>query len=180
MRKITKTIKICHFDELNEEAKERAINNEREVTLDYEWWKWILEDLVEQCAKLGVKFEVDDVRFDLCRGGYCYVLSDDLSFDWQSEVNLPAKFGAYQNYMGGGINGQIQSEEVDESRITERAPYERADIIINKLNSCYAIFEDTLERLWKEYTEIQTDEYLIDIIKGNDFEYTEEGEMYNG
>ena len=61
-----------------------------------------------------------------------------------------------------------------------KAPYERINIIIDKLNKCLEIFKDTFEKLWSLYTEIQTDEYLIDIIKGNDFEYTEEGERYDG
>ena len=179
MRKVTKTKLIYMFHELSEEAKERAIGNEREVTLDYEWWEWILEDLQEQCAKLGVKFEINDVTFDLGRGAYLCICSDNLHFDWHSHIDLPVKFGAYQNYNGGGMNGGIQSELITVDRVEAEEGEDPQDII-DKITEMQFIFESKLEELWKEYSEIQTDEYLIDIIEGNDLEYTEEGEIYNG
>ena len=179
MREITKNIKIYTFDELNEEAQEKALDNEREVTLSYEWWEWILDDLQEQCAKFGIIFKTNDVFFDLGRGAYLYIYSENLSFKWKSEVDLPVKFGAYQNYHGGGINEAIQSEFVDDFRV-RKAGKESCAYVAMRVNNCLEIFERTLEKLWQEHQEIQTDEYLIDIIKGNDLEYTEEGEIYNG
>ena len=177
MREETIINKIFTFDELSEEAKEKAINDFAESNMDYDWWEWILEDLVEQCGKFGVHFSTEDVHFDLNRGGYCYVYSNKITFDWISDVDLLAKLGAYQNYMGGGMNGRIQTEMVDESRIIERAPYERVNTIIDKLNKCYDIFSDTLERLWKEYGEIQSEKYIIEQIEANDYEFYEDGRM---
>ena len=179
MREITETRTVYMFHELSEEAKERAIENEREVTLDYEWWEWIIEDLQEQCARLGVKFENDDIFFDLGRGAHLCVYSNKLSFDWYSHIDLPVKFGAYQNYNGGGMNGGIQTELIDTSRVTAEEGEDPQDII-DKISEVQGIFESKLEELWKEYSKIQTDEYLTDIIEGNDLEYTKEGEMYSG
>ena len=180
MREETKIIKIYTFDELSEEAKERAINKEREITLDYEWWEWILEDLTEQCKELGVYFKTDDLTFDLNRGAYLAIYSDKLSFEWEAEIDLPCKFGAYQNYMGGGINGRIQSEFIDDFRITNLGKGEKKASIADRLNKCLTIFERTLESLWREYKEVQSDEYLIDNIKENELEYTKEGDVYYG
>lgn len=180
MRTINKTIKIYTFEELSEDAQETAIMHEREVTLDYSWWQWIIEDLQGQCEEKGIKFSTDDIQFNLGRGAYLYVYSNKLILKWQAEIDLPTKFGAYQNYHGGGINCSIQSEFIEDFRVSNLGRGEKKNCVARKLNACLVLFEETLASLWREYHEIQEDKYLIDIIKGNDLEYTEEGEIYNG
>ena len=179
MREVTEITKVYTFDELSEEAKEKAINREREMTLDYEWWEWILEDLQEQCAQFGVHFEIDDISFNLDRGGYLYIYSENLSFDWISHIDLPIKFGAYQNYLGGGMNGCIQSEQITIDRVEAEEGEDLQDVV-DKISEVQGLFESGLERLWTEYGDIQEDEYLIESIKENDLEFTEEGDIYNG
>ena len=177
MRTIKTIIKVYTFDELSEDSKEVAINNERENTLDYDWWDWIIEDLIEQSNKYGVEFVSDDVSFELDRGANICIYSENLRFKWESHVDLPIKFGAYQNYLGGGMSTAILSEQITVDRVEEEEGEDAGDII-EKLSEVQSIFENTLEKLHKEYQDIQSDDYLIESIKEKDLEFLENGESY--
>ena len=49
--------KVYTFDELSDEAKQKAIEHWREGYLDYDWWDAVYED-ADQCAKiLGINID---------------------------------------------------------------------------------------------------------------------------
>lgn len=58
MRTMTKN--IYKFDELPEKIQDKAIENERDINVDHDWWDWIYED----AETIGLKIE----GFDLGRG----------------------------------------------------------------------------------------------------------------
>jgi hypothetical protein len=55
----TKTITLFRFDELSDDAKDKARNRFREHALDYDWW----ESTYEDAANVGIKIH----SFDLDR-----------------------------------------------------------------------------------------------------------------
>ena len=57
----TKTINVYSFDELSEQAKEKAREWFRAGTLDYEWWDGVFEDAKRVGALIGIG--IDDIRF---------------------------------------------------------------------------------------------------------------------
>lgn len=59
----TKTINLYEFDELSEDAKEKALQNLWDINVDHEWWDYIYED----AERIGLKI----TGFDIDRGNYC-------------------------------------------------------------------------------------------------------------
>lgn len=49
----TKTIKLFNFSELPKEAKEKALNNNRDYNVDGDWSSWLLDDWEERLNKMG-------------------------------------------------------------------------------------------------------------------------------
>ena len=60
----------------------------------------IIEDLVNDAAELGFELDANRIYFDDSRGWSLYIRGYDL--------DLPVnKFGAYREYLGGGVRGSI-------------------------------------------------------------------------
>ena len=55
-------IKVYEFNELSEEAKEKAIEKLWNINVDYEWWDCVYDD----AENIGLKIK----EFDLDRGSY--------------------------------------------------------------------------------------------------------------
>ena len=58
-------VKLFQFDELTEEAKEKAIQDNYDINVNHEWWDGIDSDLYSIEAKLE--------EFDIDRGSYCTI-----------------------------------------------------------------------------------------------------------
>ena len=54
---ITRTITLYKFDELSEEARQKALDNHRGINVDYNWWEYIYND----AANIGLTI----TEFDL-------------------------------------------------------------------------------------------------------------------
>lgn len=57
-----KEIKVYAFDELSDEAKDKAINKLYDINVGYEWWDSIYED----ARNIGLEIE----SFDIDRGSF--------------------------------------------------------------------------------------------------------------
>lgn len=77
MRTIKTT--VYTFDELSDEAKQSAIDNNRDINIDYEWWDYIYNDTIEIGKILGI--DITNIYFSgfssqgdgACfEGGYSY------------------------------------------------------------------------------------------------------------
>lgn len=64
-------ISIYSFDELSDEAKERAREWYRDGALDYEWWDSIYEDFERICEILGIELNRRKQANPAARGGPC-------------------------------------------------------------------------------------------------------------
>lgn len=74
MRKVT--TKLYKFDELSDEAKETALNNNRYIeTEHFEWWQFAYDDFRRIINKLNGD-KVDKFYFNIDRGAFC-------SFEWR-------------------------------------------------------------------------------------------------
>ena len=92
----------------------------------------IINDLVNKAYKLGFELSADRIYFDDSRSWSLYIYGSDL--------DLPVnKFGAYRNYLGGGVRGSICSNGRAEDNTLELAElFEKAlKEIENLYNSGY-------------------------------------------
>ena len=64
MKEVTKVIKVYSFDELSEEAQERACQQVGDSMTDDAWWYEDTFDLfVEHCKEYGMEVDVDNIKF---------------------------------------------------------------------------------------------------------------------
>ena len=55
--------KVYLFSELSDQAKQKVIEDNYDINVDYEWW----ESAYEDAANIGLKI----TGFDIDRGSYC-------------------------------------------------------------------------------------------------------------
>lgn len=56
-------IKLCRVTELNEKAKEQAIEAFRDLNVNSGWWQYTYEDFKEICATIGIEVDTEDIYF---------------------------------------------------------------------------------------------------------------------
>ena len=92
----------------------------------------IIEDLVNKAEELGFELNANRIYFDDSRSWSLYICGYDLDLD----VN---KFGAYRNYLGGGVrsgicsNGRVEDNTLELAELFEKA----LEQIENLYNSGY-------------------------------------------
>ena len=83
--------------------------------IDFEFdYENIIEDLVNKANELGFELNPNRIYFDDSRSWSLYICGYDLDLD----VN---KFGAYRNYLGGGVRSGICSNGRAENNTLELA-----------------------------------------------------------
>lgn len=92
--------------------------------------KMIIDELAEKAEELGFELSADRIYFDDSRGWSLYVYGGDLDL-------AVGKFGAYRNYLGGGVRGSICSNGRAKDNTLELAE----------------LFEDALEKIEKVYNQ---------------------------
>lgn len=164
--------KVYKFDELNEAGKEAAINKLQDINVDYEWWESIYEDANNIGLSLQ-SFDLDRNRhatgtFTLAanevaqnifnnHGEMCETYKTATSFmeEWQP---------VFYAYMDEGGEHYEDSELEDQLQELE-------DDFLKSLLEDYSIM------LQKESEYLMSSEAIIETIKANEYEFTQDGRM---
>ena len=77
------TINLYELQELNEQAKQKALDEYRYINVEHEWWDYIFEDFKTICATIGIIADTDKMYF---RGFHSR--GDGSAFD--ATINVPA------------------------------------------------------------------------------------------
>ena len=166
-------IKLYPFDELSEDAKEKAIEQNYEANVCFEWWESVYED----AANIGLKL----TGFDIDRGNYC---KGDFTLSaievYQNIVNSHGK--DCETYKTAEIFKEEWQPIFDNYMNEEHEEFESRESE-DKLNDLEADFlnnllEDYLSLLEQEYEYLTSEEAIIEYIKANGFEFYESGEVY--
>jgi len=189
-----KIVKTYKFDELSEEAKERAIEDNQEINMDcsrdmvYE----VREEFVSAVKeKFGIDLDMDSVVFDIGRGGYFGVTSDGLnraiSYEFGvEEIDIPDKVGFYLIDRGGGINTPSNTEK-GRADVLEYSDEEELDELEKSViqKRIYDIVDEIIDLCGKYYVYCQkieqepfTEEAIIETLKINEYDFKENGEMF--
>jgi hypothetical protein len=158
MRKVI--TKVFKYDELTDEAKEKALNWYVPIAYEYGWWEGILDD----AGQIGLKikgFDIDGSSIDaslmlspltVCKkilanhGSSCDTFS--LAFRW---------FPTFQNV-----------DDEGEPTYTEE----------NIKDFLYELKEEYLSLLRAEQEFMTSKEAMEESIRANEYEFTEHGEKY--
>lgn len=60
----TITLQLYDFDELNQEAKQKALTTYKDLNVDFDWWESDYTDFVQLCAYLGIAVDIKSIRFE--------------------------------------------------------------------------------------------------------------------
>ena len=172
----TKTYNVYTFDELTDEQKEKAIENLRNINVDYDWWDATYYD----ASEIGLQLE----SFDLDRnrhatgkfidgvenvarliienyGATCETYKIAVAYQHDRDALVSKLSDGKNTYVvteENEIEFDEQCDELDESFLKD-------------------LLEDYSINLQNEYKYRMSDESIIETIQANEYEFTENGKI---
>ena len=157
--------KVYQFEELDEQTKEKAIDNYRYIGVESDfWYEWIKEDLIS----VGIELR----SFDIDRGSFAEIhLKDfyetcDLILKWHGENCETYKIAERYIEEYQDIQYHIQDDEYLD---------EKLDDLDEEYQKEFS--EEVLSMLRFEFEHMTSDEYIIEMFEANEYEFTEEGKL---
>lgn len=171
-------IKVYKFDELSEQAKQKAISNYHDVNTDHNWWDFIYEDAKENSG-------IQITGFDLDRGRYIEgkFIEGAHESAWLVTTNHGEDTSTYKvaKYFIEEYGEIVQrhSDWVHIDKVAEGNEYE-FDIEADECEKSYldSILAEYVTILHKQYEYLQSDEAISKAITANEYEFTFEGERF--
>ena len=159
-------IKVYKFEELDEQTKEKVIDNYRTINVeDTFWYEWIKEDF----NRLGLEIQ----EFDLGRRNYIKIYIDNFK---DTSESILQEFGDSVGVKQTAKNYLDQYNKIL-SNFKEDEDIERElEILDDQYEKEYS--EDILSYLRSNYEQDISDEAVIDTIEANDYDFTTEGKIY--
>lgn len=166
--------KVYQFNELNENAKENAINSNSEINVDYDWW----ENVYYDAEIIGLK--ITSFRLDRNRNASGEFLTT--AYDVCNSIleNHGVECATYET--ANKFKG-IESEFLRKCKIEndgdEDTTYEQdceySDLEEDFLNE---LLEDYSVMLQSECEYLQSDEAISETLIANEYEFTKEGNRF--
>ena len=169
--------KVYRFKELDEQAKEKAIGNNRETFVMDSWWEFVEYDL----EMFGLKLE----EFDLGRRDYVklemYYASDkicdnimkisgDTTEIYKTAERYGKKYKLIQDDMESLNDMDTDKDEHDLTRLLHKTQ-DLEDEFLKEIS------EEALSMLKNEYEYLTSEECIIEMFEANEYEFTEEGKL---
>ena len=193
------TINTYKFKELKKEVKEKVIDDNREVNVNYEWWEFDVVDLKDR-IKAELDLDIENVYFELMsRGNNIHIDSQEVigglcsKYPKLYDLEIPNKFGLFCNYLGGGLSGGLNGSEFDEEHIVMEEEYaedesinKEVEMVMNNkikhnimkdLTKLQEMLKNFYIGLNESYDYLMSDESIIETIECNDYRFKECGEM---
>lgn len=161
------------YDELSDNAKEKALEKMLDINVDYEWW----ESTYEDARNVGLKIN----SFDIDRGAYCkgdfmasaeetaHKIIDNHGHDCET-------FKTATDYLKER-DGLIKAAPKDENGDFENEY--QLDRQLDDLDEEFkkSILEDYRIILSKEYDYMTGKEAIEETIRANDYDFTKDGKF---
>lgn len=172
MREDTVTTKVFPFDELSDEAKESAVENLSTINHDYDWWDCTFEDAKTVKIKL-VSFDLDRDRH--CTGEFIEYAEDTAKAILKEHGETCETYQTAKSFLD-----EYNKEKTEFVAIkSENEEYEDSGSYDDLMNEFLkSILEDYSIILQKESEYLQSAESIIETIKANEYEFTENGKLY--
>jgi len=166
------TITTYEFDELSPEAQRRAIDTLWDINVAYDWWDCIYED----AETVGIKITSFDLYYHYCRGEFIenarYTANKILQYHGETcETYQTAK--VFLDTLNRFLEAADKDEYGELAYLSDEQQVEEME-----LEFLRAILEDYRMLLQKEYDYQTSDEAIIETIRANEYEFTENGELY--
>jgi hypothetical protein len=194
----TKTINIYEFSELSEEAKQKAVENNRDIVIAHDWSSFVIEEIKKQNSDY---FTIENIYFsgfwsqgDGAMFEYSCI-TEKLYFEAVESLSLPnwKKAILKNGYHSakGKHRGHYYHEkcclhdihiETDNGmqyyKNIERLFYENEDLICDYVIEKYEeLCREIYEKLENEYNCQTSDEVIIETIEANNYEFDVDGNI---
>ena len=173
--------KVYQFKELDEQTKEKAIDNYRHISVEDDfWYEFIKEDLIS----VGIELR----SFDLNRGSFAEIHIEDF---YDTCKKIIDSHGVLCKTYIIAIRYIFEYNSIKE-KIDNLECYENDDSDEEHLNKLMQLDKDledldeeyqqefsweVLSMLRKEYEYMTSDEHIIEMFEDNDWEFTEDGKQ---
>lgn len=187
----TETIKLLKFDELSQEAKERAINSNREIN-SIDDFSWVFDNL-KQNIKEKTALDLNNINIDensksafiFCDNGEVFVELRK-KFKELNNLEIDNKFGVWFSYMGScnrSVIGEIELLNYEEAEQLEydfqeaenkKIKEEIENILLSVLDCLKEGYQDYIKSINYNYS----DEGIAETLRANEYDFLENGERF--
>lgn len=193
MREVKLVKKLYQFDELYEDIKDEVIDEHRYINIDDSWYEYIVEDFfLDTYIRYGIEF--NDIEFDLGRDKFLKV--NNISVNHDVFLNRLLIEGVINKRLYDKLKRQSDKFTIDikcykyavEVIITDYSEVDRKGYLVTDylerevdLESWFKhnIVNRLLNILEDFYNSLISDEYIIETLKANDYEFTVDGKIFN-
>ena len=173
--------KVYQFDELDEQTKEKAIDNYRYISVENDFWYDCIKEILNSA---GIELR----SFDIDRGSFAEIHLEDFYdtckkiIDLHSEkcetYKIAERYIEEYNSIKEKMDNleQYENDYSDEEHLNELM---QLDKDLEDLDEEYQkeFSEEVLSMLRREYEYMTSDEYIIGMFEDNEYEFTEEGKL---
>lgn len=156
----TKCKTVYYFNELTDNAKDKARDWYREGALDYDWWEYTYED-AERCGLKITEFDLDRHRH--VKGSLILSVEDSMEAILKDHGETCATFIMAKEFQRGLVLLDKDGADYEEEHETLEAEY------------LEALCEEYASLLQAEYEYLLSDESVDEMIIANEYEFTEGG-----
>tara|TARA_B000000532_G_C18822289_1_gene386493 strand:+ start:116 stop:658 length:543 start_codon:yes stop_codon:yes gene_type:complete len=173
--------KAYQFQELDEQTKEKAIDNYRYVSVEHDsWWDFVKEDLIS----VGIELR----SFDIDRGSFAEIHLEDfyetceLILKWHGENCETYKIAERYIKEHDSIKEKMDNLECNENDDSDEEHLNKLMQLDKDLEDLDEEYQkefswEVLSMLRKEYEYMISDEHTIEIFEVNEYEFTKEGKL---
>lgn len=174
MRTVTTTTKVYTFAELSDEAKENAVNNLSDINVQHEWWESIYMDAENVGLRL-TSFDLDRNRH--AKGEFtlsALEVAANIIRDHGENCETYKTAKSFLSDHATLFAWYTEEEEKEDGEVydAEQAIIEREEEFLRDLCEDYSIM------LQNDCEYLQSDEAIIETIEANEYEFTEDGELF--
>lgn len=167
-------IQLYKFDELPKDIQVKVIQRYSDINLHDDWYYSIYED----AKNVGIKI----TGFDIDRGSYCDIsaiydwenIAERLIFEHGHGTDTCKLAEHFLNERDEIIDSAKRDEngDIEDENELDNLLDDLEDDFKKQLSECYLIM------LRNEYEYWSSDDAIIDTIKNNEFDFTEDGKIY--
>lgn len=167
----TVEINLYKFDELSEEVQSKVLSKQSNINVDYEWWDSTCEDAKNVGIEIG--------SFETYR--YCNATIMDTE---QTAHDILKEHGEQCTTYKTAADYLIKRDKLIEYwPKDEHGDYDSEDSLDIELDRLGNEFEQSIREdyrviLDKEFEYLTSKEAIIETIQSNDYDFTEEGDIY--
>jgi hypothetical protein len=157
--------KAYQFEELDEQTKEKAIDNYRYISVEDDFWYDCIKEILNS---VGIELR----SFDIDRGSFAEIHLEDFYDTCKKIIDLHSEkcetYKIAERYIKEykHIQYHIQDDEdLDEKLDDLDEEYQKE------------FSEEVLSMLRREYEYMTSDEYIIGMFEDNEYEFTDQGKL---